>query len=174
MPTDSTLLFRVAERDQVEERASSASSDSSDSSASSISSNSSDSGDNTTACSDGGPTSADEREAILVATETDETDTPTAVSCWLNFCQHFTHIKLDKGSGAAMRNDELICENHGAYFEADSGLCTYGPCEGATLAALETTVVDGDVYLTDDEYAFVGRGPVETDDDLTSTSNVEF
>ncbi|ELY93216.1 Rieske iron sulfur-like protein [Natrialba chahannaoensis JCM 10990] len=156
VPTDSTLLFRVAERDQCEERGS----------------------DNSeevmTTCSDGGVDCKDEREALLVATETDDTDTATAVSCWLNFCQHFTHIKLDKGSGAAMRDDELICENHGAYFEADSGLCTYGPCEGATLAALETTVVDGDVYLADDDYEFVGRGPVETDGDLTSTSNVEF
>ncbi|AEH38581.1 Rieske (2Fe-2S) protein [Halopiger xanaduensis] len=129
----------------------------------------------------------DRKEAILVADEvgeideTGETDDGEAddagaasVSCWLNYCQHFTHIKLDKGSGAAMRNGEIVCENHGAYFEADSGYCTYGPCEGATLTELEVTVADGAVYLTDEEYAFVGPGPIEDDDDLTSTSNVEF
>jgi hypothetical protein len=74
-----------------------------------------------------------------------------------------------------MRDGELVCANHGAYFEADTGRCTFGPCEGAYLADLEVTVSDGDVYLTDEEYAFVGPGPLEGDDlDRTSTSNVEF
>jgi len=122
------------------------------------------------------------QEAILVRNEgvaTDGGDTTAAVedvvSCWLNYCQHLTHIKLDKGSGAPMRDGELICANHGAYFEADSGCCTFGPCEGAYLTGLEVTVEDGDVYLTDDDYAFVGLGPVETDDcDRASSSNVEF
>ncbi|ELY51561.1 Rieske (2Fe-2S) iron-sulfur domain-containing protein [Natronococcus jeotgali DSM 18795] len=109
----------------------------------------------------------DEREAILVATGDD-------VSCWLNYCQHFTHINLDKGDGAPMRDGEVICANHGAYFAADSGECTFGPCEGAYLSALDVTVSDGAVYLSDDEYEFVGPGPVDDGDDLTSTSNVEF
>ncbi|ELY98793.1 Rieske (2Fe-2S) protein [Natrialba asiatica] len=147
VPTDSTLLFRVAER--TPDRS-------------------------TDSASDGrANASGSEQEAILVATRA-ESGEQLEVACWLNVCQHFTHIKLDKGSGAAMRNGELVCENHGAYFEADSGLCTYGPCEGATLAALDVTVEDEAVYLIDDDYEFVGRGPVETDDDLTSTSNVEF
>lgn len=123
---------------------------------------------------------ADEtREAILVrdraATDGGETNAEDAVSCWLNYCQHLTHIKLDKGSGAPMRDGELVCANHGAYFEADTGRCTFGPCEGAYLADIEVTVSDGGVYLTDEEYAFVGPGPLEGDDlDRTSTSNVEF
>ncbi|WP_226481146.1 Rieske (2Fe-2S) protein [Natrinema amylolyticum] len=139
--------------------------------------------------------SGEEREAILVvdgvaATDGgnptdpapdggDQTD-PAAdaddrIACWLNYCQHLTHIKLDKGSGAPMRDGELICANHGAYFEADSGRCTFGPCEGAYLTDLEITVSDGDVYLTDEEYEFVGTGPLESDDlDRASTSNVEF
>lgn len=125
----------------------------------------------------------EQREAILVSADADGRgggdDEPTGddaeVSCWLNYCQHFTHIKLDKGSGAAMRNGEIVCENHGAYFEADSGYCTFGPCEGATLSELEVTVADGDVYLTDDDYEFVGTGPLESEPhDLASTSNVEF
>ncbi|WP_049922771.1 Rieske (2Fe-2S) protein [Halopiger djelfimassiliensis] len=121
--------------------------------------------------------SGERREAILVrdgrsASSTDEGDID--VHCWLNYCQHFTHIKLDKGTGAAMRNGELVCENHGAYFEPDSGVCTFGPCEGARLPGLEVTVRDGGVYLTDDEYEFVGPGPIDDGDDLTSTSNVEF
>ncbi|SDJ82726.1 Rieske (2Fe-2S) protein [Natronorubrum texcoconense] len=96
------------------------------------------------------------------------------LSCWLNYCQHLTHIKIDKGSGAPMRDGELVCANHGAYFDSDSGECTYGPCEGAYLNDLEITVDDGDVYLTDDDYSFVGEGPIDDDDDLTSTSNVKI
>lgn len=118
---------------------------------------------------------ADERkEAILVRLDGDSPD-GDAVAGWLNYCRHFTHVKLDKGSGAPIRGDELICENHGAYFEEDTGLCTHGPCEGAYLQPVEVTVRDGDVYLADRDYEFVGLGPVTTDDlDLASESNFEF
>lgn len=111
----------------------------------------------------------DERtEAILVRTNGE-------VAGWLNYCQHVTHINLDKGSGAPMRNGELVCENHGAYFEADTGYCTYGPCEGAFLPEVDVAVHDDAVYLTDDDYAFVATGPIDDDDhDLVSTSNLEF
>ncbi|MCU4741899.1 Rieske 2Fe-2S domain-containing protein [Halobacteria archaeon AArc-m2/3/4] len=112
--------------------------------------------------------SAETKEAILVRLNGD-------VAGWLNYCQHLTHIRLDKGSGATMRDGEIICENHGAYFESDSGLCNFGPCEGAYLNSIDVTVDDGDVFLTDPEYEYVGRGGIETDDlDRTSTSNIEF
>ncbi|MFB6084450.1 MAG: Rieske (2Fe-2S) protein [Halorientalis sp.] len=138
VPTDSTFLFRVRNRETDEER-----------------------------------------EAILVRVADNGdagADDPTGeIACWLNYCQHFTHIKLDKGSGAPMRDGEVVCANHGAYFETDSGRCTYGPCEGAYLRAVETAVADGAVYLTDEDYAFVGVGPGEEDDlDLASKSNYEF
>jgi len=108
------------------------------------------------------------REAILLRDE-------EGVVSWLNYCQHFTHIKLDKGSGAELRNGEVICTNHGAYFEVDSGRCTYGPCEGAYLTEVEVAVDDGDVVLVDDNYEFVGTGEIETaPDDLGSKSNYEF
>jgi nitrite reductase/ring-hydroxylating ferredoxin subunit len=110
----------------------------------------------------------EEKEAILI-------DLADGVTGWLNYCQHFTHIKLDKGSGAEVRNGEIVCTNHGAYFEEDTGLCTHGPCEGAYLAEVETTTRNGDVFLTDDDYEFVAVGPCEQDDlDLASKSNIEF
>ncbi|KTG25102.1 Rieske (2Fe-2S) protein [Haloferax profundi] len=110
----------------------------------------------------------EEREAVLVRTDSD-------IHGWLNYCMHLTHIKLDKGSGAEMRNGEIICENHGAYFEADSGYCNYGPCQGAVLEDLDLTI-DGDhVFLSDDDFSFEGTGAIETDPaDRSSKSNVEF
>jgi nitrite reductase/ring-hydroxylating ferredoxin subunit len=110
----------------------------------------------------------EEAEAILLRAG-DE------IACWLNYCQHLTHIRLDKGSGAPTRNGEIVCANHGATFERDSGLCTYGPCEGAYLNGVEVAVENGDVYLEDPDYEFVTTGPIERDPiDLSSTSNVEF
>jgi nitrite reductase/ring-hydroxylating ferredoxin subunit len=110
----------------------------------------------------------DEREAILIRHD-------GAVAGWLNYCRHFTHIRLDTGDGAPVRDGELVCTNHGAMFDAGSGLCTFGPCEGAYLTRVEVTVRDGTAYLTDDDYEFAGRGPIETDEfDLSSSSNVEF
>lgn len=110
----------------------------------------------------------EEKEAILLKLG-------DGVAGWLNYCQHFTHIRLDKGSGAPIRDGEVLCTNHGAMFESDTGLCTYGPCEGAYLQGVETAVRDGDVYLTDDDYEFAAPGPIERDPtDLASRSNVEF
>lgn len=98
-----------------------------------------------------------------------------AVAGWLNHCQHFTHIRLDRGAGAEMRDGEIVCTNHGAMFEAETGLCTFGPCEGAYLDRVDVSVRDGDVFLTDAKYEFVRVGPEDVDRwDLTSTSNVEF
>ena len=112
--------------------------------------------------------SGEEREAILVESE-------DGIRAWLNYCQHYTHIKIDKGSGAEMRGDELICENHGAYFESDSGFCNFGPCEGAYLNEVDVAIEDGTVYLTDDDFEFVRTGPIEDDDlDRESKSNYKF
>lgn len=112
--------------------------------------------------------SGEEREAILTRRDGE-------VVAWLNYCQHYTHINIDKGSGAEMRDGEFICTNHGAYFEADSGRCTYGPCEGAYLNAVAVERDGGSVYLVDDDYEFLREGPIESDGtDLESKSNYKF
>jgi nitrite reductase/ring-hydroxylating ferredoxin subunit len=108
------------------------------------------------------------QEAVLVRTD-------DGVAGWLNYCRHLLDVRLDKGSGAPMRDGELVCANHGAYFEADTGHCTFGPCEGATLESVDVSVVDGDVYLTDDDYAFVEAGGIDDGTEGPSpTSNFEF
>ncbi|MFB6169819.1 MAG: Rieske (2Fe-2S) protein [Haloarculaceae archaeon] len=98
---------------------------------------------------------ASEVEAILLRAG-DE------VACWLNYCQHWTDVRLDRGEGG-MRNGEIVCKKHGATFQPDTGHCDFGPCEGAYLNDVDVTVADGGVYLTDPDYAFDHVGAVETD-----------
>lgn len=114
-----------------------------------------------------------EDSTLLVTLQEDGEETETeailirlngAVACWKNYCQHWTDVKLDKGSGARVKGGEIWCNKHAATFDPDSGECTFGPCEGAFLDEVEVTVRDDGVYLTDDGYAFVRRGPAEDDD----------
>ena len=109
----------------------------------------------------------DEREAVLTRTAADE------VTAYENYCQHWTDVRLDKGGGAAKRDGELVCGKHGALFEADSGTCTYGPCEGAVLQEVEVTVEDDAVYLADDDYEFVELGSSK-EYDLSSNRSLGF
>ena len=150
IPTESTFLFTIEERDTGEEIEAIA-----------------------LRVDDGPGNGTNDETTDSVVTDDEEAN--DAVVGWLNYCQHLTHIRLDKGSGAPTRNGEIVCANHGATFERDSGLCTYGPCEGAYLNGVEVAVENGDVYLDDPDYEFVTTGPIERDPiDLSSTSNVEF
>ncbi|PGF16276.1 (2Fe-2S)-binding protein [Natrinema sp. CBA1119] len=74
------------------------------------------------------------------------------VSAWRNSCPHRPTVRLDPGPGAIVRDDQLVCHEHGARFECGDGVCTAGPCRGATLDAVAVTVRDETVYLTDDRF----------------------
>ena len=95
------------------------------------------------------------------------------VRAFRNYCQHWTDIRLDKDDGAFVRNGEVFCQKHGATFEADSGYCNFGPCEGAVLEGVDVAGDGDDVYLTDDAYEFVRQGPARRDGD-TSGSRIDF
>ena len=57
-----------------------------------------------------------------------------------NSCPHIG-IGLDYGDGRCKHGDrELICNMHGALFEADSGLCVDGPCSGESLTRLPVQI----------------------------------
>jgi nitrite reductase/ring-hydroxylating ferredoxin subunit len=90
-----------------------------------------------------------------------------------NYCPHWTDVRLDSGSGATVRNGELVCTKHGATFDRATGECTHGPCEGATIDRLDVTVADGDIYLTDDTYTFEERGP-SGEHDRSSRGRIGF
>ncbi|MEF8936734.1 Rieske 2Fe-2S domain-containing protein [Halobacteriaceae archaeon SHR40] len=108
----------------------------------------------------------DTEEAILL-------DLSDGVIALKNYCPHWTDVRFDSGSGATVRDDELVCTKHGATFETTTGDCTHGPCEGATIDEVGVTVHDGAVYLTDESYEFENLGP-SGDHDLSSRGRIGF
>lgn len=77
------------------------------------------------------------------------------VAAWHNACPHRPEVRLDPGGGAIVDDDQVVCHDHGARFECgkgDDGRCTYGPCRGDALEAVEMQLRDGGVYLTDERF----------------------
>ncbi|MFA9502715.1 Rieske (2Fe-2S) protein [Natrinema sp. H-ect1] len=106
-------------------------------------------------------------EAILVPCE-------EGVEAWINRCTHEAQ-RLDTGRGVAMRDGQLICPKHGSMFDSCSGYCDNGEAADTTLPAVDVTVEDGVVYLTDDDFSFAHEGEIEDEDDgPASTSHIGF
>lgn len=109
----------------------------------------------------------EEREVVLTRLDGE-------VVAYSNYCQHWTDVRIDKGDGALRRNGEMVCRKHGATFQLDTGVCDFGPCQGAVLPDVDVTVEDGAVYLADEALSFVRVGPAETDDGDGSSGRVDF
>ena len=95
------------------------------------------------------------------------------VVAYRNYCKHWTDVRLDGGDGALVRDDELVCQRHGATFGREDGVCTFGPCEGAVLDRVGLTVVDGAVSLDEEGFAFESLGG-DDDRDLSTGSRMGF
>ncbi len=62
------------------------------------------------------------------------------VHAYRNSCPHIG-IGLDYGDGHCTHGErQLICNMHGALFEADTGYCVDGPCSGDSLTRLAVQV----------------------------------
>lgn len=96
------------------------------------------------------------------------------VVAYRNYCKHWTDVRLDKGSGAAVRDDELVCQRHGATFDRESGVCTFGPCEGAVLDNVDIRVADETVYLVEEEFEFGSLGGDESRDLSSGGGRIGF
>ena len=46
--------------------------------------------------------------------------------------------------------DYILCAAHGALFEIDSGDCISGPCHGTRLSPVAHSIIDGQLYLSED------------------------
>lgn len=72
------------------------------------------------------------------------------VSVFKNSCPH-TQGPLDWSPDQFLdlENQYIMCANHGALFEIDTGLCIYGPCKKQSLTAIPFIVKDDSVYLSE-------------------------
>ena len=46
------------------------------------------------------------------------------------------------------KSGQLVCPHHGACFDVSNGVCTSGPCEGASLKPVSVEVNEGEVFVT--------------------------
>jgi nitrite reductase/ring-hydroxylating ferredoxin subunit len=67
---------------------------------------------------------------------------------YLNRCAHVA-MELDWQEGVFfdLEGRDLICSTHGAVYEAASGRCLGGPCNGSPLVKLRLAERDGSVYF---------------------------
>jgi nitrite reductase/ring-hydroxylating ferredoxin subunit len=107
--------------------------------------------------------SGTEREAILLRVG-------DGVRGWFNYCQHWTDVRLDTGDGVLGRGGDIRCGKHGATFDPASGVCDFGPCEGAVLESIAVAEHDGAIVLVDEDYTLTGTGPLDRDPLDRSTS----
>jgi nitrite reductase/ring-hydroxylating ferredoxin subunit len=71
------------------------------------------------------------------------------VHAYLNRCAHVA-MELDWQEGMFFDADgrDLLCSTHGATYDAQSGRCLGGPCNGTALVKLRIEERDGKVYFT--------------------------
>ena len=69
-----------------------------------------------------------------------------------NKCRHIP-ISLDYGDEQFFDEERrfLVCQTHGAVYEPKTGLCTDGPCRGASLYEIPLTVEKGAIFAESEE-----------------------
>jgi len=67
---------------------------------------------------------------------------------YLNRCAHIA-MELDWQAGVFfdLNGRDLLCSTHGAVYEASSGRCLGGPCNGTPLVKLRLEERNGKIYL---------------------------
>ena len=70
------------------------------------------------------------------------------VHAYLNRCAHVA-MELDWQEGVFFDSAgrDLLCSTHGATYDAASGRCVGGPCNGRSLVKLRVEERDGQVYF---------------------------
>jgi nitrite reductase/ring-hydroxylating ferredoxin subunit len=70
------------------------------------------------------------------------------VRAYLNRCAHVA-MELDWQEGVFFDSEgrDLLCSTHGATYEAASGRCIGGPCNGTPLVTVRVEERDGNVYF---------------------------
>lgn len=65
-----------------------------------------------------------------------------------NLCRHIP-ISIDYGDNRFFTGDgqHIICQTHGAMYDPKTGLCTQGPCEGASLFKIPFELRNGEIWI---------------------------
>lgn len=72
---------------------------------------------------------------------------------YFNRCAHLMlELDWDDAEFFDTSGELLVCSNHGAMFEPDTGLCVNGPCYGASLESISVTEVGSDIVLADTRF----------------------
>ena len=66
---------------------------------------------------------------------------------YLNLCRHWT-VGLDFDDNEFFSKDKtwLVCKNHGAVYNPETGICESGPCGGAGLYKVPLLEKNGSIY----------------------------
>ncbi len=79
-----------------------------------------------------------------------------AVHAYLNRCAHMMlQLDWDDAEFFDTSKEHLICSNHGALYDPQTGNCVNGPCYGASLPAIEVSEIDSNIVLVDDRFEIV-------------------
>ena len=72
---------------------------------------------------------------------------------YVNRCAHLM-LELDWEPGEVfdLDGEYLICANHGALYEPETGVCAGGPCNGVGLESLNVVESENKAYLDDPHY----------------------
>ena len=75
------------------------------------------------------------------------------LKAYINRCAHLM-LELDWEPGEVfdLDGEYLICANHGALYEPETGACAGGPCNGVGLEPLIVVETESKVYLDDQQY----------------------
>jgi nitrite reductase/ring-hydroxylating ferredoxin subunit len=70
------------------------------------------------------------------------------VFAYKNQCRH-QPLPLDYGDNEFFTEacDYLLCRNHGALFDPETGKCVDGPCTGASLFQVRVIEEDGEIFV---------------------------
>jgi nitrite reductase/ring-hydroxylating ferredoxin subunit len=101
------------------------------------------------------PNGASEPISLLIARDKGQN-----FFAYRNVCPHQQHVIYGKPAKClSIGGLVFACRWHQAKFNAQTGLCIGGPCEGAQLQSYPTALVDGKVCISGLELASPAVGP---------------
>jgi len=72
------------------------------------------------------------------------------IFAYQNACPHLgINLEFNPDEFMDCEQHYLLCSNHGALFQVETGLCVAGPCQGESLLAVAICVENGEISLAE-------------------------